>query len=263
MKGCDDGQAAVDDERLPVDIARLVGGEEQRRIGDLDRRAAALQRVQMADLVLLPLGPGPLEDELGHAGLDQAGADGVDPDIGAGQLGRGDLDQVDHARLGRRIGRPARAGAQAGDRGGGDDRPAAALLHRRRGIFDRQERADQIDPQYLRPIGRILLEDAVEAAGNAGVGEEDVEPAMVANRMGDQRLDLLLVAGVAFEVRAVEVGADHGRAFAAEQLDASPCRCREPAPVTIAILPVRGVRLIAPDSESSTARRRRSSSGRS
>ena len=49
----------------------------------------------MADLVLLPLGAGALVDELGHAGFDQAGADGVDPDVGAGQLGRGDLDQVD------------------------------------------------------------------------------------------------------------------------------------------------------------------------
>ena len=42
---------------------------------------------------------------------------------------------------------------------------------------------------------------------------------MVADRVGDQRLDLLLVARVAFEVGAVKVGADHRRAFLAEQLD--------------------------------------------
>ena len=75
------------------------------------------------------------------------------------------------------------------------------------------------------PVVGILLEDAGEAAGNAGIGEEDVEPAMVAHRMGDQRLDLLLVARVAFEVGAVEVGADHRRALAGGTARPSPCRC--------------------------------------
>ena len=42
---------------------------------------------------------------------------------------------------------------------------------------------------------------------------------MIADRVRHQRLDLLFVASVAFEVATVEVGANHRRALVAEQLD--------------------------------------------
>jgi len=54
------GQAAVYGNRLSVDVARLIGGEEQSRIGNFDRGSTALHRVQVADLVLLE--GDPLED---------------------------------------------------------------------------------------------------------------------------------------------------------------------------------------------------------
>ena len=57
---------------------------------------------------------------------------------------------------------------------------------------------------------------------------------MVADSMGDQRLDLLLVSGVAFEVGA-GVCSHHGRAFAPEELNRR-LPMPEPAPVTMAIL---------------------------
>ena len=84
--------------------------------------------------------------------------------------------------LRRRISRPAGAGADAGDAGGADDRAAAALLHHRRGMLDREKRTDQVDPEDLVPVGGRLLEDRGEPARNAGIGEEDVEPAMLADR---------------------------------------------------------------------------------
>ena len=52
-------QAAVDDQRRAVDVARLVRGEEQRGLRDLDRLAAAPKRVELADAVLLAALRGP------------------------------------------------------------------------------------------------------------------------------------------------------------------------------------------------------------
>jgi hypothetical protein len=49
-------------------------------------------------------------------------------------------------------------------------------------MLDRKEGADQVDAEDLLPILRALLEDRGEAAGDAGIGEEDVEPAMLADR---------------------------------------------------------------------------------
>src|SRR5438445_2441151 len=71
-------KAAVDDERLTVDVAGIVGGEEQRRARDLDRLTAAPQRIELADTLLLALLAGDVVHRLGHAGLDQARTDGVD-----------------------------------------------------------------------------------------------------------------------------------------------------------------------------------------
>src|SRR6516164_10178662 len=42
-------EAAVDHDRLAVDVGAVVGREEQRRRGDLFGLAAALQRVELAD----------------------------------------------------------------------------------------------------------------------------------------------------------------------------------------------------------------------
>ena len=100
-----------------------------------------------------------------------------------------------------------------------DDRPAAARLHRWRGIFHGEERADQVDPQDFGPGFGVLFENAVEAAGNSGVGEEDVEPAMVGNHVFDQGRNRRFVASIANDVGALEVGTDHRRALASEQVD--------------------------------------------
>ena len=90
-------------------------------MGDLDRLAAAAERVQFADALFLPAVARGFVHRLGHAGLDQAGADGVDPDARSAELLAGVLDEVDDAGLGRRISRAARARSQTGDAGGADD----------------------------------------------------------------------------------------------------------------------------------------------
>src|ERR1700756_2358347 len=90
-------EAAVDRKRLAVDVGRLVARQKQSHRRDLVRLAGALQRIELADLVLGAAILGAVEDRLGHAGLDQAGADGIDAYAGAGKrIGR-DLHQADHA----------------------------------------------------------------------------------------------------------------------------------------------------------------------
>src|SRR5581483_1326181 len=78
-------KAPIDRDGLAVDVGRLVARQEERHGGDLLGLARALERVQLADLVGGAVLAGALENRSGHAGLDQAGADGVDADAGAGE----------------------------------------------------------------------------------------------------------------------------------------------------------------------------------
>lgn len=91
-------------------------------------------------------------------------------------------------------------------------------------MFDRQERADQIDPQYLRPILRALLEDRGQPARYARIGEKDVEPPEPRLGRPDEVADILLGPRVRRDpddavaiLRRLEIGRDHLRAFCREQ----------------------------------------------
>src|SRR5215213_5242929 len=79
------GQAAVDHQRLAVDVGTLVRSEEQRGAGDVGRLATALQRIQFADSVGDAFCPSRIVDDLGHAGLDQPGTERIDADVRARQ----------------------------------------------------------------------------------------------------------------------------------------------------------------------------------
>src|SRR5436190_5373142 len=84
------GEAAVDRDRLSVDIGRIIAGEEQSHCRELMRLAGALERVELTDLLVGAALPGIVEDRLGHAGFDQAGTHRVDAHAGARQrIGRG------------------------------------------------------------------------------------------------------------------------------------------------------------------------------
>src|SRR5581483_9209311 len=114
---------------LSVDVGAVVGGEEQRRAGDLLRLSTARQRVQLTDAVLGAALAGALIDHARHAGLDQARPDRVHPYAGAVELIGAGLHQVDDARLRGRVGDAAGPGADAGHRGGADDRALALRAH--------------------------------------------------------------------------------------------------------------------------------------
>src|SRR6185369_8826543 len=80
VMGMGGGKAAVYDEGVAVHIGRFVGGEEQGSLRDLDRLAAAFERIEVADQLFLSGRSGHVVDRLGHAGLDQPRADRIDAD---------------------------------------------------------------------------------------------------------------------------------------------------------------------------------------
>jgi hypothetical protein len=74
-----------------------------------------------------------------------------------------------------------------------------------------------------------LLGDRREAAGDAGIGEDDVEVAVLRGSLLDQALHVLFGSGICLNVGVVaHVRAHHGCAFASEQLDRrlADSRCR-------------------------------------
>src|SRR5712691_11696582 len=78
-------QAAIDRDRLSVDIGRIVAGEEQSHRRQFMRLAGALQGIELADLAVGAALLGIVEDRFCHPGLDQAWAHCVDPHPGARQ----------------------------------------------------------------------------------------------------------------------------------------------------------------------------------
>src|SRR3569833_3906148 len=71
-------EAAVDRDRLAVDIRGVVAREEKAHRREFVRLAGTLQRIELADLVLGAALLGAVEHRLGHAGFDEARAHRVD-----------------------------------------------------------------------------------------------------------------------------------------------------------------------------------------
>ena len=110
--------------------------------------------------------------------------------------------------------------------------------HCRRGIFDRQRAADQIDAQDVGPIFSALVGEVAIPPDTPRIGEEDVEPAVLADDLLDEARTARLVTRVGTLVRAVaDVGADDGRAFCSRNSSTLALPMPDAAPVTIATLP--------------------------
>ncbi len=92
-------QAAIDGDRLAVDVRCLVAGKEQCHMGDLLRLAIASERVELADLLIGAARTGNVEDRLRHACFDEAGADRIDAHARAVEFVRGRLHEADDACL--------------------------------------------------------------------------------------------------------------------------------------------------------------------
>ena len=146
------GDAAVDQQRLPGHERRLVGGEEQRAVGDLDRLAEATHRhVHEAALAL-----GVVGQELGEQRREhRARAQRVGADPLAG-VDHGDLaGHRQHRPLRRGVGDLRRRRAEVGhERGDVDDAAAARVEHRRDAVAAAPGDAGDVDVEDRRPRRR-------------------------------------------------------------------------------------------------------------
>src|SRR6267142_7179747 len=64
------GEAAIDRDRLAIDVGRIIAGEKQSHRRQFVRLAGALERVELADLAVGAALLGIVEDRFGHAGFD-------------------------------------------------------------------------------------------------------------------------------------------------------------------------------------------------
>src|SRR5579883_2987395 len=168
------GKAAIDRNRLAVDIGGLVAEEEQAHRRQLARLAGPLERIELADLALSAAFLGAVENRLGHACFDQAGAYGIDPHAGARQgIGRG-LYKADDAGLARGVGVAAGARFQTGNRRGAENGSRTLFDHVRYRMIDGQERTDQVDPQDFLPMLHRLLRKRNKPAADPGIGPDRV-----------------------------------------------------------------------------------------
>src|SRR5258708_5952183 len=72
------GEAAIDRDRLTVDVGRLVAGEEQSHRRQFMRLAGALQGIELADPAVGAALPGVVEDRFCHSGFDPARTHRID-----------------------------------------------------------------------------------------------------------------------------------------------------------------------------------------
>lgn len=215
-------QSTTNSPRLPIDITTLITTQEQGDAGNFISNSTPLQRIQLPNLALGATGPRQIKHRLRHAGLDQTGADGIDPDAGAGQLVRASLGHGDHSRLGSGvIGGPG-VGAQTSDGGGTDNRAAGVRLgrgcdfHSGGSVFRSQEdtirsareshrqnirRKSNVLPKSIHPhrihkLVPINLRKQLGLPHNPGIREENVQPAVLGNRIVDNGRHGLLIRGV-------------------------------------------------------------------
>ena len=127
---------------------------------------------------------------------ERAGAHAVDADAVAGVLDGSDLGELNHRRLGGAVGRGVRPGRQARDRRGQDDGARMLRSHDRHRGPDAVHRSEDVDAEGALPVLGRQVVDAAVGGEDAGVADEDVEPAEALDRLRDHGLDLRGVADV-------------------------------------------------------------------
>ena len=145
----------------------------------------------------------------GHVGGDPARQDGVDLDVVARPGGGAHPAELHHPGLGRGVGGHAGHRQDGGERGDVDDLVPNRPFHLWVGGLAAHHHAGQVRVHHRAPLrhGELvrLLPDRAP-----GVVDQDVEPAVAADRLGHHRPALLLVGDVDDD------GARRGRCRAAE-----------------------------------------------
>src|SRR5690606_37602436 len=192
-------QSAVDRDHRAGNVAGLVGGEEADRGGDLLGGAEAAEGHGVADG-----GPLVVVQRVGHVGGDGAGGDDVDGDVPGGELACERAGEAHEAGLRCRVvGLPGLAGG-ADDRGEEDDAAEAGPHHRLHGPAGGAERAGEVRVEH---VGEVVVGHAQDeaVAGDARVGDEDLDRAELGLDLGERVVDLGGVAHVAGDAEQARV----------------------------------------------------------
>ena len=162
-----------------------VTNEEQHAGCDFFRLAEALQRVLLA----LEVGEVAVVVRV-HVGVDRARLQHVDGDATGAEVTRRALGVADDGSLGGDI--VGEAGERGAGRNIGADRDdAAAFTHQLRRRADRGDDAFDIHgtlPGQCRGVGVGIIDRAAD--GNAGIVDEDVEPAEILGDVLHQLVDI-------------------------------------------------------------------------
>ena len=116
------------------------------------------------------------------------------PSPNDGAFHRDRLCKQPHAALGRAIAGERLRAAQARQRRHHDDRAAAALAHRRQRVLDRKEDAVELIAVCRRQSSSVISTIDGDPDADAGIGDEDVEPAVALHDLG-HHLDPARLAG--------------------------------------------------------------------
>src|SRR5437879_224990 len=184
-------QATADDQQLPRNVAREVGGEKEHGRGHV----CGLCPSPEGDSVDEGL-PRLRGDSFGQLRFHEAGGDGVDEHVAGCQLLGHRLGEPDEPRLGRRVVRLARVPPQAHDASDVDDAAVTPLDHPTRHVLRHQEGAFEVGVQNGVPV---VVRDAEHevVAGRARVVHEDRDRAQLPFDRRDGRLHLVGAAHVA------------------------------------------------------------------
>jgi len=153
-------QSSADRKSLPIDIARLIAGQEQHRPRHFICNAASFERIELANLPLRASRSRGVVHGLSHSRLDDARTDGIAADAGARKLVRARLHDGDDGGLGSRVIGAAGVRSDACHRGGADDgagRIRFVLQHGLRCVFRGQEDAECVGSQEAHEVfvGRV------------------------------------------------------------------------------------------------------------
>ncbi len=136
-----------------------------------------------------------------EVGGDEAGGDGIARDAPARDFARGGLGEPDQPGLRRRVVGLARLAGLARHARDVDDAPGARPEHRPQDRLRRVEGAEEVHLEHGAPLVEAHPHDQV-VAGDAGVVDQDVEPAEGLDRARDERGSRLRVRHVALDPEA-------------------------------------------------------------
>src|SRR6201997_2289078 len=191
------------------DVARLVGGEEQHRVADVNRVHPwggqhvehLTDRGHVVGTRVLQIRPEQLPGALvhDHRGADMRGVDGVDANHMLPQLDCEGPHDAHYTVLGSDIAAAVGVGLESAHRAGQDDRTAfAARDHMWHTGFHRLPDARQVYVDHFLPVVFGGLVQRVAAIADARVGHDDVQPAQLLHAVVHRGFQRVVIADIDF-----------------------------------------------------------------